>query len=544
MLNTVLNTLLAGTGLYVVRSLYSIYVSGKRQHGLPPGPPTLPFIGNLHIFPREHLHLKFTEWAKNYGDIYSLKVMHLTFIVLNTPTAVKEVIDKRGGTSCNRPASVVADIITPDNLNLASGRYANDTWKALRKAAMHMLRPENMDTFKPFQRAEAAQLMWEMSTSPETFWEDIARFTTSFFMSVVYGIRAPRASSYAARAFTEYQTAFLACMEVGRAPPVDLFPILNVIPRRFSGWKKRAHIVSKQQDELFGYLLDNVKYRVARGDNNGAFMEDMYTHAEEWGLSPLLLLHLGGVLLQGSDTSSAIMQDFILLLSAHPEVQKRAQAEMDSVVGFNDPPTWEDLGRLPYLQAFLEECLRFRPIGPLALPHAMAEDDTYDGMFFPKDAIVVPNLWAIMHDDRYYEEPEKFMPERFLKHPLGVRPDIEDDAARRDTLIFGGGRRVCPGSYTGRAGLEISLANFIWAFDFSPACKPSGEVVTPDLWAYTNGLTLAPLPFKTTITVRSEKRDIIRRHFLEQTSLFTPFEQDLEPHDAEYVKRTRESMGL
>ena len=61
--------------------------------------------------------------AREYGDIFSLKVMHLTIIVLNSPTAVKELIDKRGGTTCNRPASIIADIITPDNLNIGTGRY-------------------------------------------------------------------------------------------------------------------------------------------------------------------------------------------------------------------------------------------------------------------------------------------------------------------------------------------------------------------------------------------------------------------------------------
>ncbi|KAJ7438340.1 cytochrome P450 [Mycena latifolia] len=542
---SLLNTLIAGIGLYLVRTLHSVYVLSKRQQNLPPGPPTLPFIGNLLNFPREQLQYKFTEWARIYGAIYSLKAMHLTIIVLNSPTVVKEVIDKRGATSCNRPASVISDIITPDNLNLGSGRYANDTWKTLRKAAVHMLRPENMDTFKSFQRAEAAQLMWEMSTTPETFWEDIARLTTSFFMSVIYGIRAPRTSSYAARAFTDTQAEFVSCMDVGKAPPVDVFPILNIVPMRFSGWKQRALSLRKRQEELFTYLLDKVKARVARGENNGAFMEEAYTNAEEWGLSPPLLLHLGGALLEGSDTSSGIMQNFILFLTAHSEVQKKAQDEMDTVVGFDQPPTWEDLERLPYMQALLEESMRFRPIAPLALPHAMAEDDTYDGMFLPKDAIIFTNLWAIMHDEKYYEEPEKFKPERFLKHPLGIRPEVEDDPARRESLSFGGGRRVCPGSYTGRLGLEINLANFIWAFNFSPTRKPSGEVVAPDLWAYTNGITLAPLPFKTIITVRSpEKKEIIRRHFFQQTSLFTPFEQDLQPPDAEYVKRTRQSMAM
>ncbi|KAJ7614588.1 cytochrome P450 [Mycena polygramma] len=540
MLPSLLNTVGVGVGVYILWSLRLFYASSKRGPDFPPGPPTLPFIGNILDFPREHLQFKFTEWSKIYGSIYSLKVMHLTIIVLNSPTAVKEIIDKRGAASANRPASVISDIITPNNLNLGSGQYANDTWKALRKASVHMLRPENMDLFKPFQRAEVIQLLWEMSTTPETFWQDIARMTTSFFMGVIYGIRAPRATSYAARAFTETQTEFVECMDVGKAPPVDIFPILNAVPVRFAGWKQRALSLKKRQEELFDYLLDTVKARVACGQNNGAFMEEAYTHAEEWGLSPPLLLHLGGALLQGSDTSAGIVQNFVLFLSAHPEAQKKAQMEIDAVVGMDQPPIWEDIARLPYMHAFIEECMRFRPIAPLALPHAMAEDETYDGMFFPKGAIVFMNVWGIMHDEKYYENPEKFVPERFLAHPLGIRPDVEDDPARRD-LSFGGGRRVCPGSYTGRSGLEITLANLLWAFDFSPAIAPSGEVVPPDLWAFSDGITFAPRPFKTTIAVRSpEKKDIIRRNFLEQTSLFRPFEQDLQAQDTEYIRRVRE----
>ncbi|CAK5274028.1 unnamed protein product, partial [Mycena citricolor] len=551
MAQRILNSALAVIGVFAVRQLYCLYASAKRQPGLPPGPPTLPFIGNLHIFPREQLQYKFTEWAKVYGDIFSLKAMHLTVIVLNSPTAVKEVIDKRGATSCDRPASAISDLITPDNLNLASGRHANDIWRALRRAAMHMLRPENMDTFKPLQRAEAAQLMWEMSVRPENFWEDIARFTTSFFMGVIYGVRAPRASSYAAKAFTETQTEFMLCMEVGKAPPVDVFPILKAVPKPFARWKQRALDLRKRQEALFQYLLNKVETRILRGDSNGAFMEEACTQASEWELTPSLLLHLGGVLLQGSDTSSAIMQDFILFLSSHLQVQKKAQEEMDAVVGLEQPPTWDDLEKLPYLQAFLDECMRFRPIGPLALPHAMAEDDTvshnlvllggklnswqFNGMLFPKDAIVFINLWAIFHDERFYEEPSAFRPERFLNNRLGTKPGIVDDPARRDTLVFGGGRRICPGSYTGRAGLEINLANFIWAFDFSPGLSPSGTPIEHDLWAYTNGVNLAPLPFKATIRVRSpEKMAIIRRHFVEQRSLLVPFERDLDAEDQDY----------
>jgi hypothetical protein len=106
---------------------YAYYVLGigRRHRGSPPGPPTIPIAGNLFSFPAKWPHYKFTEWgalfsaflqyapdicqlaAREYGDIFSLQVMGRTIIVLNTPTAVKEVIDRRSSSSSNRPASYV-----------------------------------------------------------------------------------------------------------------------------------------------------------------------------------------------------------------------------------------------------------------------------------------------------------------------------------------------------------------------------------------------------------------------------------------------------
>jgi hypothetical protein len=79
-------------------------------------------------------------------------------------------------------------------------------------------------------------------------------------------------------------------MEVGKAPPVDVFPILNLLPKRFARWKRRAHNLRTRQEALFTYLQDIVTARIDRGANNGAFMEEAKLHAEEWGLTPPLLL--------------------------------------------------------------------------------------------------------------------------------------------------------------------------------------------------------------------------------------------------------------
>lgn len=92
--------------------------------------------------------------------------------------------------------------------------------------------------------------------------------------------------------FTKMQLEFMLCMDVGKAPPVDLFPILNMVPTRFARWKRRALNVKHLQQELFGYLLDIVKARVDRGGMNGSFLEEAYVNRREWGLSDPLLLYV------------------------------------------------------------------------------------------------------------------------------------------------------------------------------------------------------------------------------------------------------------
>ncbi|KIJ12415.1 hypothetical protein PAXINDRAFT_137078 [Paxillus involutus ATCC 200175] len=517
--------------------------SGRRQNGLPPGPPTYPIVGNLLTFPRKQPHIQFSAWARTYGDIFSLKVMHLTIIVLNSPTAVKELIDKRSQSTANRPGSLIADMIT-GGLNMGAARYPDKIWKTLRRAAVAMLNTNNLEKSKPMLRAEASQLMLDVLRNPENFYEDISRLTTSSFLAIIYGHRAVRSSSSEAKVFRQLQLDFMNVVEVGKSPPVDLIPALAWVPERYASWKRRVMSVSRRYDALYGELLSLVKGRVTRGQQNGAFMEDAYLRRNELELSDAMLLNLGGTLLGGSDTSSAVLQNLVLLLVAHPEVQAKAQKEVDDVVGHDRPPAWSDMEHMPYLRALLEEVNRFRPVGPLALPHAMSQDEWVDGLFFPKGAVLFINLWAIFHDERYFANPEKFEPERFLRHPLGVNPDVTDDPGRRENMMFGGGRRVCPGINAGKAVVGINAVNLLWAFDFSPAKDPcSGEMVQPDLLAFTEGVNATPLPFKCTITPRSTaKAEIICQCFLEQSDVLGLYEQDASPEDKGYLSELRSSL--
>ncbi|KAG1782232.1 cytochrome P450 [Suillus placidus] len=527
-------------GTTLVYYLLSKCKQGRNAHRvrLPPGPPRLPLIGNLHLFPRKCPHYQFTEWARQYGDILSLKVMHLDIIVLSSPSAVKELIDKRSSSTSNRPTSIITEMIIPDGTNMGAAKCVNDTWLKMRKAANRMLSPANSDKIKQIQLAEASQLMLEMLRKPQDFYEDISRFTTSASLCAIYGIRGPRSSTHEVKTFVQLQLDFMNVVEIGKSPPVDLFHFLRFFPERLAPWKKRALDVRRRHENLYVQLLQNVKDRLKSGSRNGAFMEDACTNLHEWGLTEAMLINLGGTLLSGSDTTSAVLQNLVMIFVAYPDVLRKAQEEVDAVVGGNiRPPTWSDIQHMPYLRAVLEEVYRFRPVGPLGLPHAMSQDELVNDMILPKNAILFMNLWGIFHDPRYFDDPEKFVPERFIRHPLGVKPDIIDDPARRPNLMFGGGKRICPGAHVARSGIEINAANFVWAFHFTPARDAlTGALITPDVWATTQGVNATPLPFKCTIEPRSkEKINIIEQFFRQQSFVREQYEYGISSGDKEYL---------
>lgn len=78
------------------------------------------------------------------------------------------------------------------------------------------------------------------------------------------------------------------------------------------------------------------------------------------------------------------MKTFFYAMTVGPEIQKRAQAEIESVVGSDRLPEYSDRHRLPVTEAIYREILRWRPPGPLGVPHLTTQGDVYKGYFIPK----------------------------------------------------------------------------------------------------------------------------------------------------------------
>jgi cytochrome P450 len=199
------------------------------------------------------------------------------------------------------------------------------------------------------------------------------------------------------------------------------------------------------------------------------------------------------------ETTTSTLMAFALAMVSYPDVQRRAQAEINSVIGRDRLPIFEDRASLPYVESILRETLRWQPVGPLGIPHATSSDDTYNGYFIPKRTTVIYNIWGISRDEKRYPDASRFMPERFLN---GNGALIDDNPAE---YVFGSGRRACPGRYTVDASLWSAIATMLATVEFSFAKDDQGKMIdfTPQ---FATGLAHSVTVFPCNISPRSHIR--------------------------------------
>lgn len=252
---------------------------------------------------------------------------------------------------------------------------------------------------------------------------------------------------------------FQEVTEFGAMPPVDFYPFLKYVPESFLGnWVSRATSVHDGMFQLYADLLGVVRERRKNHVNKSSFMDRVLDSEEKLGLNEHQLSYLGGVAMDGgSDTSSVVILTFIKAMVCFPEVQKKAQTEIDNLIDASRSPRWGDYNDLPYVSAVVKESARWRPIGGLVPPHATSEgesslslssrvhndfclqiDSWIDGRLIPKGSMVIVNAWGLHQDASYFPNPDEFDPSRYAGRTLlapeyAASPDYES----RDHYIYG-----------------------------------------------------------------------------------------------------------
>lgn len=219
----------------------------------------------------------------------------------------------------------------------------------------------------------------------------------------------------------------------------------------------------------------------------------MRTLLEQHGhqLSKTEMSFLGGTLFgAAADNISAAITTAVLAAACHPEAQARVQEQLDTVVGKERAPSFEDIQRLTELHAFMHESLRWRPVVPLGFPHRATRDIIWKGFRIPAGATVYGCHWAISHDATVFHDPENFDPQRWVEPRGRIRSDLK-------SFPFGFGRRVCPGQHLASDSILITLAYLLWAFRiFELKDAPI------DRWAFEENVIAHAQPFSVMFSPR------------------------------------------
>ncbi|MEI5006552.1 cytochrome P450 [Streptomyces sp. PmtA] len=154
-------------------------------------------------------------------------------------------------------------------------------------------------------------------------------------------------------------------------------------------------------------------------------------------------------LLAGHETTATSLAFALHLLARHPEEQSRARAEAVRILGGRTPEAY-DLDALPYLTQVLKEAMRLYPAAPVVGRRAVA-DAVVGGHTIPAGADVVVAPWVTHRHPRYWEDPDRFDPERFA-------PGAEKDRPRYAWFPFGGGPRACIGQHFSMLESVLALA--------------------------------------------------------------------------------------
>jgi len=204
-------------------------------------------------------------------------------------------------------------------------------------------------------------------------------------------------------------------------------------------WRK---LLVSLQDTPFADL----KCRMANGTADPSFCTYSLSKIDELDLSKEYHIKsvAGALYVAGTDTTLTAVANCVLALLNYPDVLKKAQEEIDKVIGPGNLPTFEDRPSLPYINAIAKESVRWRDTTPLAVPHISTAEDEYKGYRIPKDTVIMCNSWAMLNDENVYPEPFQFKPERFLTADgLKMNKSVKDPGE----IIWGFSRRICPGRF-------------------------------------------------------------------------------------------------
>ncbi|KIJ40678.1 hypothetical protein M422DRAFT_256372 [Sphaerobolus stellatus SS14] len=390
------------------------------------------------------------------GEIVYVKIFHVDMIIVNSRRMAYELFDKRSSIYSDRIHLPMINDVMGWGWGLSFQRYG-ERWRRHRRAMHEKFHIGVVDAFMPSQLKHTRELLRRLLSTPEDYAEHLRHVT--------YGIHVKAEDDPHIMAAEESLKAFEEAGVPG-AFLVDIFPWMKYIPHWVPGavFKQKGRKWAKSISDMKELPFQTTKAAMLQGAADKCFVASHLEDLEKLKGVPQdqedVIKNTAGIIIPtGLDTSVNTMITFVLAMALFPEVQRKAQAELDHLLGEARLVEFEDRLELPYISAICKEILRWHPLLQQGFAHATSEDDIIGEYFIPKGTIVIGNSWELLHDEADFgPDTDKFIPERFSN------PAARDPAL---TGAFGYGRRICPGRHMAENSLFIQIASMLQVFEIS-----------------------------------------------------------------------------
>jgi len=455
-----------------------------------PGPRRIPVFGNALQVDRTRFHQQLEGWAREFGPLYQLRFPSRSVLVVGDHAEVAKILRNRpeGFHRTSRLNEIWTEMGLPTGVFGANG----ETWKTQRRMVMAGFDPAHVKSYFPHQLKVCQRLVrrWERAAAEHAYialQPDLMRYTVDIIAGLAFGAEVNTLSSdddviqqHLDQIFPALFRRILAPIPWWRwwpsAADKALKKSLIEVQAAVADFITKARTRIQQRPELAAHPENLLEAMIAAADAEGGALNDQQVAG-----------NVLTMLLAGEDTTANTLAWMLHLLWTHPDALKRATEEVRQVLGEAREPALEHLASLDFIEACAHETMRLKPVAPM-LPLQAAVDLQIADVAVPRGCTVVSLLRRDSVSEAHVPQAADFVPERWLQSGAPGHPAHLAAQAKRISMPFGAGPRICPGRYLALMEMKMAMATLLANFDIEDTSTADGEAPREFL-----NFTMAPL---------------------------------------------------
>ena len=468
-----------------------------------PGPRAIPVFGNLLQIESTRMHLQLEQWCDEFGPVFKLQLAKRRVVVVGDHELIATALrDRPDGF---RRTTKLEEVWT--EMGLLGGLFGahGDTWRRQRRMVMAAFDPGHVRRYFPSLQQVAQRLAarWQGAAQADRAIDlqaDLMRYTVDTIAGLAFGAEVNTLESDENVIQTHLNQIFPAVFKRIFAPLPTWRYVPSAADRRL---RRSVAAVNTAVDGFVAQARSRLQADPSRRQQPPNLLEAMLVAADEPGSGIDDKQVAGNVLimlLAGEDTTANTLAWMIHLLWMNPLALARATEEVRRVLG--DPPaalTLDQMDKLDYVEACASETMRLKPVAPVNSVQALR--DTVVG-----DVQVLTGMLVMCLTrrnsvaDAHVAQAAQFQPERWLPGATGAAAQMTA-GARRTSMPFGAGPRICPGRYLALLEMKVAIATLLSRFDIQSVHTPDGLAPVERL-----AFTMTPVGLRLRLSLRLPSR--------------------------------------